>query len=209
MDEDEPIIISAINRYAYCPRRCALAHIEQMWTETVHTARGNEVHENVDVDSSHIMAGIRYERALPIWSKRLNLTGKADLVEFHGDIPYPVEYKVGRRKSFENDALQLCAQAVCLEEMLNVTVEKGALYWHGSRKRKEITFTPAMRARLEEVVTAVHEMIAERLVPPPVNDKRCKDCSLKESCLPHVVGNQALSRKAERELFVISDMKEG
>lgn len=201
MDECEPIIISAINRYAYCPRRCALVHIEQMWNETIHTARGNEVHENVDIESSHILDGVRYERALPIWSKRLNLVGKADMVEFHGDIPYPVEYKVGRRKSFENDALQLCAQAVCLEEMLGVPVPKGALYWHGSRKRKEITFTPAMRVRLEEVVSAVHKMIAERYVPPPVNDKRCKDCSLRESCLPNVVDDKAKCRKALGELF--------
>ncbi|MDQ7837939.1 MAG: CRISPR-associated protein Cas4 [Thermodesulfobacteriota bacterium] len=207
--EREPVHVSALNQYIYCPRRCALIYVEQTWDENIYTMRGRNLHENVDIDSSHIIAGIRYETALPIWSNRLNLVGKADLVEFHGDIPYPVEYKVGRRKSFENDALQLCAQAVCLEEMLGVPVPKGALYWHGSRKRKEITFTPAMRVRLEEVVSAVHKMIAERYVPPPVNDKRCKDCSLKESCLPHVVGNQALSRKAERELFVISVMKEG
>lgn len=198
---DDPIMISAINHYLYCPRRCALVHIEQIWDENIYTMRGNDLHENVHEESSHVVEEVRIERSLPIWSKRLNIVGKADLVEFHGDIPYPVEYKVGRRKSFENDALQLCAQAVCLEEMLNVTVEKGALYWHGSRKRKEITFTAAMRARLEEVVSAVHKMIAERRVPPPVNDKRCKDCSLRESCLPNVVDDKAKCRKALGELF--------
>jgi CRISPR-associated exonuclease Cas4 len=203
MDEDEPIIISAINRYAYCPRRCALAHVEQMWNETVHTARGNEVHENVDIDSSHMVQGIRYERALPVWSKRLNIVGKADLVEFHGDVPYPVEYKVSKRKSFKNDFLQLCAQAVCLEEMLGVNVEKGALYWHGSRERQEVAISDAMRRQLEAVVIAVRDMIAERRVPPPVNDERCRDCSLRESCLPHVAGNAAKNKKALRELFAL------
>jgi CRISPR-associated exonuclease Cas4 len=98
---------------------------------------------------------------------------------------------------------------MCLEEMLGVKVEKGALYWHGSRERKEVVFTEELRQQVEEAAAGVHAMIAEQRVPPPVNDKRCKDCSLKESCLPHVVGNQALSRKAERELFVISNMKEG
>ena len=203
MDEDEPIIISAINRYAYCPRRCALAHIEQMWNETVHTARGNEVHKNVDIDSSHMVQGVRYERALPVWSKRLNIVGKADLVEFHGDVPYPVEYKVSRRKSFKNDALQLCAQAMCLEEMLGVKVEKGALYWHGSRERKEVVFTDELRRRVEDVAAEVHAMIAEKRLPPPANDGRCEDCSLKDSCMPGAIANKGMIKKAEMELFIM------
>ncbi|KAF0219722.1 MAG: putative RecB family [Geobacteraceae bacterium] len=123
------------------------------------------------------------------------------MVEFHGDLPYPVEYKSGRHRAGHHEVLQLLAQAVCLEEMFNVKVEKGALYWHGSRERKEIAFTEAMRLHLGEVVGAVHEMIASNHVPPPVNDKRCKDCSLKESCLPHVVGEKGRSRKAEKALF--------
>lgn len=205
--EAEPIMVSALEHYSYCPRQCALIHVENIWDENIYTMRGRDVHDNVDDDSSHIMAGVRYERALPIWSRRLSLVGKADLVEFYGDTPYPVEYKSGRHRTGRHEALQLCAQAVCLEEMLGVKIERGALYWHGSRKRKEIIFTAAMRARLEEVVAAVHKMIAERYVPPPVNDKRCKDCSLKESCMPDAIANKAMQRKAERELFVIADTK--
>jgi CRISPR-associated exonuclease Cas4 len=203
MNEQEPIMISALNHYLFCPRRCGLVHVEQVWSENLFTMRGNDVHENVDTISAHELSGVRYERALPIWSRRLNLVGKADLVEFHGETPYPVEYKSGRHKEFENDYLQLLAQAVCLEEIFKVKVEMGALYWHGSRERKEIVFTEAMQRHLEEVATAVHEMIVKNHVPPPVNDKRCTECSLKESCLPHVVGDKTRSRKAARELFVI------
>ena len=199
----EPIMISALNHYLYCPRRCGLVHLEQVWNENLYTMRGNDVHENVDTISSHELSSVRYERALPIWSRRLNLVGKADLVEFHGGIPYPVEYKSGRRKEFENDYIQLCAQAVCLEEMFNVKVEKGALYWHGSRERREVVFTDAMRAQVEEVAAAVHEMVHRRITPQPVNDKRCKECSLKESCLPHAVADKSGNRKAARELYEI------
>jgi len=125
------------------------------------------------------------------------------MVEFYDNVPYPVEYKSGRHRAGHHEVLQLCAQAVCLEEMLNVKVEKGAIYWHGSRERKEVVFTETMRTHLEEVVASVHDMIAGQTVPPPVNDKRCKDCSLKESCLPHVVGEKRRSIKAVRELFVV------
>lgn len=203
MDDQEPIMISALNHYLYCPRRCALVHVEQVWSENLYTMRGNDVHENVHDESSHEISGIEYERALPIWSKRLNLTGKADLVEFHEGLPYPVEYKSGRYKEFENDFIQLCAQAACLEEMFGVPVDRGAIYWHGSRERREIVFTDAMRRQVEEVALKVAEMLKDRITPLPVNDKRCEGCSLKESCLPAVVADKKRSGKASRELFEI------
>ncbi len=205
----EPIMISAINHYLYCPRRCALVHLEQIWDENIYTMRGRDVHENVDVESSHALEGVRYEMALPLWSERLNLVGKADMVEFHGEIPYPVEYKSGRHKKFQNDYLQLCAQAVCLEEMLNVKVGKGALYWHGSRERKEVIFTDALRVQLEEVVSAVHELAAKRLLPPPVNDKRCVNCSLVESCLPAAIARKSRIRSFQKALFAVDRSSEG
>lgn len=203
MDNLEPIMISALNHYLYCPRRCGLVHLEQVWSENLHTMRGNDVHENVHEDSSHEIAGIRYERSLPIWSRRLNLTGQADLVEFHDGVPYPVEYKSGRHKEFENDFAQLCAQAICLEEMFGVTVEKGAIFWNASRERCEIIVTDAMRRQVEEVALKVAEMLEKRIVPSPVNDKRCDGCSLKESCLPAVVADKARNCKAARELFEV------
>lgn len=203
MEAQEPIMISALNHYLYCPRRCGLVHVELVWSENLYTMRGNDVHENVHDDSSHENVGVRYERSLPIWSRRLNLTGKADLVEFHDGIPYPVEYKSGRHKEFENDFAQLCAQALCLEEMFGVPVPKGALFWHGSRERREIVFNDSMREQVERVAQNVVEMLEKRITPPPVNDKRCDGCSLKESCLPSVVADKGRSRKAARELFVI------
>lgn len=201
MDDLNPVMISALNHYLYCPRRCALVHVEQVWSENLYTMRGNDVHEHVDEISSHELIGVRYERALPIWSTRLNLVGKADLVEFHGDTPHPVEYKSGRHKEFENNFIQLCAQALCLEEMFDVPVEKGALYWHGSRERREVVFSGAMRDEVAKVAVAVGALLGKDVLPAPVNDKRCEGCSLRESCLPAVVSDQGRSRRAARELF--------
>ena len=203
MEVSEPIMISALEHYSYCPRQCALIHVEQTFQENLYTMRGRHVHENVDAESSHDVAGVRYERALALWSKRLNLVGKADLVEFHGETPYPVEYKSGKHRAGHHEALQICAQAICLEEMLGVPVEKGAIFWHGSRGRQEIILTETMRRRVKDLVLAVHEMMATWKVPPPVHDKRCTHCSLKESCLPAVVTERARSQKAARRLFEV------
>jgi CRISPR-associated exonuclease Cas4 len=114
-----------------------------------------------------------------------------------------VEYKSGRQRRGHSEALQLCAQAVCLEEMLNVKIDKGALYWHGSRERKEIILTDALKTQVQAIAEAVHRMIAERRVPQPVNDERCRDCSLKEACLPDVVNNKVKNRHAAQALFTV------
>lgn len=203
-DTVEPIMLSALEHYAYCPRQCALIHVEQVWDENLYTMRGRDVHERVDEVSSHELAGVRYERALPVWCRRLNLVGKADLVEFHDGVPYPVEYKSGHRKRGNPETLQLCAQAICLEEMFGVPVPKGALYWHGSRERREVVVTDAMREQVVQTAAAVRELVEKRIVPPPVNDQRCEGCSLKESCLPEVVSAKERGRKAARELFEVT-----
>ncbi len=203
----DPIPISALEHYAYCPRQCALIHVEQVWSENLYTMRGHDVHEQVHDDSSHDLAGVRLERSLPIWCRRLNLTGKGDLVEFHDSIPYPVEYKSGHQRKGNPETTQLCAQAICLEEMFGVSVPKGAIFWHGSRERREIVFSDAMRRQVQEVATAVGDMLEKRIVPSPVNDKRCEDCSLRESCLPDVVADKGRSRKMARELFEIEGEK--
>jgi CRISPR-associated exonuclease Cas4 len=197
----DPIMLSALEHYSYCPRQCALIHLEQVWNENLYTMRGRDTHEHVDEESSHELAGVRYERALPIWSKRLNLVGKADMVEFHGNAPYPVEYKSGRHRKGHHETLQLCAQALCLEEMFGVTVTKGALNWYGSRDRREVEFTETLRLQVEETARAVYDMVLQRVTPPSVNDKRCKECSLRESCLPHVITDKSGNRKATRELL--------
>jgi CRISPR-associated exonuclease Cas4 len=203
MDLSDPIMLSALEHYAYCPRQCALIHVEQVWSENLYTMRGRDVHEHVDEISAHELGGVRFERALPIWCRRLNLVGKADLVEFHDDVPYPVEYKSGRHRRGNPETLQLCAQALCLEEMFGLPVAKGALFWHASRERREIVFTDAMREQVERVAAAVGEMLEKQLVPPPVNDQRCEHCSLKESCLPSLVADKRRSSRAARELFEV------
>ncbi|MDD2734988.1 MAG: CRISPR-associated protein Cas4 [Desulfuromonadaceae bacterium] len=200
-EPNDPIMLSALEHYAYCPRQCALIHVERVWDENLYTMRGRDVHEHVHDDSSHELAGVRMERSLPVWSRRLNLTGKADLVEFDGDCPFPVEYKTGKHRKGNPETIQLCAQALCLEEMFAVSVPKGAIFWHGSQERREVVFTDTMRQQVEDVASAVVEMLKMRIVPPPVNDKRCDDCSLKESCMPSIVAERQRFNRVAGKLF--------
>lgn len=205
MDDATPI--SALNHYAYCPRRCALIHVEQTFDENLYTMRGHDLHERTDQpDESGLEEGVRVERGLPIWSRRLGLIGKADVVEFHRETPYPVEYKSGRRRQFDNDDLQLCAQAMCLEEMTGVAVPRGAIYHHSSRRRREVVFDAALRARVQEAVAAIRRMLSEKALPPAVNDRRCEHCSLREACMPAVVSEGDRARRMVRGLFVPSDL---
>ena len=204
-DSTEPVMISALEHYSYCPRQCALIHVEQVWDENLYTLRGRDLHRHADEAGGESRGSARIERALPIWSERLGLVGRADVVEFIDNIPCPVEYKSGHQRKGRHEELQLCAQALCLEEMFGVDVQRGALYWHGSRERREVIFTAAQRAEVERVTSAVRQLLEQQQMPQPVNDKRCEGCSLKESCLPAVVAEQDRSRRAARELFAITD----
>lgn len=200
-DPLEPVMISALEHYSYCPRQCALIHVEQVWDENLYTQRGRDLHRHADEAGSESRRSARIERALPIWSERLGLVGRADVVEFIDNIPCPVEYKSGQQRKGRHEELQLCAQALCLEEMFGVPVTKGALYWHGSRERREVVFTNTMRIAVAQVTIAVRQLLEQRHVPKPVNDKRCDSCSLKESCLPAVVADPERGRKVLRNLL--------
>ncbi|MGG3007631.1 CRISPR-associated protein Cas4 [Geobacillus stearothermophilus] len=190
--EDEWIMLSALQHYVYCPRQCALIHLEQIFEENVFTLRGNRVHERVDRPEGEQLGDRRVERALPIWSERLGIIGKADCVEFLPDgTPYPVEYKAGKRKTKEADMVQLAAQALCLEEMFDRPVAKGALYYYQSRRRLEVDVTKPLRRLVEETIQNVREMLGKDRLPPPVNDARCRDCSLQDVCMPQVPANVA------------------
>ncbi len=205
IEEMEPVMLSALEHYVYCPRQCALIHIEQTFDENIYTMRGRAVHENVDVESSRFSGGMKVERALPLWSARLGLVGKADAVEFNGGVPYPVEYKSGKKGRRVPEAIQLCGQALCLEEMLGVGVPKGALYFHGSRERVEVVFTDALRKKVEDAAIAVREMLQSGAMPPPVNDARCEGCSLNDSCAPSVVADKRAVRHVLSELYRIDE----
>jgi CRISPR-associated exonuclease Cas4 len=204
-DESDLVMISALEHWAYCPRQCALIHLEQTFDENVYTLRGRLLHRKVDQPVGELRQGVRAERGLPLWSDRLGLVGKADLVEFDGPTPYPVEYKVGRRRQGGAVLLQLCAQAICLEEMTGQSVPRGAVYYHGSRRRRQVAFTHSMRDRVATTAREVRRMLADARLPPPPADARCRLCSLRESCLPTVVRKADRIRAVAAALFRVPD----
>jgi len=198
--DQELVPLSALEHFSYCPRQAALIHVEAVWEENVFTLRGRFVHETPDLPGTELQEGVRVERALPLYSRRLGLVGRADVVEFHGEVPYPVDYKHGPRRRREHDDLQLCGQAVCLEEMLGVPVPRGAIFHASSRRRREVEFDAALRRRLEEAVAALRQLLGQTLLPPAVHDARCRHCSLWDACLP---GATAPSPRLRRYLAAL------
>lgn len=202
MSETDPIPLSALQHWAYCPRQCGLIHLEQAFVDNIHTARGQAVHHLVDTPGYEIKSGVRVERALPLWSDRLGLIGKADLVEFHPDGRiYPVEFKHGAKRQKQHDDIQLAAQAMCLEEMLGRPVSHGAIFHASSHRRREVEITPALREQVIEAASAIRAMLATGKLPTPVNDPRCKECSLKEVCQPEAIAARERQRTQIRQLF--------
>ncbi len=206
MDEDQAISISALNQFAYCPRRCGLIVMEGDFADNIHTARGTAEHEKADSGRYETVDDRRIETALPLWCERLGLVGKADVVEFFPDgTPYPVEYKHGVRKKHLNDDIQLAAQAVCLEEMTGKAVPKGAIYHHSSRHRREVAINAELRAQLETVMAEVRAMLEGGVLPAPVNDARCRECSLIDLCQPQMLGETARLHAAAASLYEVTE----
>jgi CRISPR-associated exonuclease Cas4 len=196
--------LSALQHWSYCPRQCGLIYLEQAFAENVYTLRGQAVHARVDAPGYEARPGVRIERALPLACERLNLIGKADVVEFLSDgTPYPVEYKHGRvvKAKAGHDALQLAAQALCLEEMTGRTIARGAVYYASSRRRVEVTIDAPLRAAVEQAVAAVRAMLAAERLPPPANDARCRACSLIDLCQPAALTASPLTGLRQRLLF--------
>lgn len=191
----ESVPLSALQHFLYCPRQCALIHVEQTFEENLYTLRGARVHENAHSVGHELVAGRRFERSLPLFSEHLGLTGRSDIVEFDAhDVPYPVEYKAGKRKNLRADEVQLCAQAMCLEEMLDVRVPEGSIFYHSSRRRTKVAFTEELRSLVERTTHAVREILVALQIPPPVHDARCRHCSLNDSCLPAIVAGWSSTR---------------
>lgn len=200
--EDDLIQLSALQHFMYCERQCALIHIEQLWSENIFTAEGRIMHDKVDTANRESRGRIRIGYGVPLRSLRLGLIGKADVVEFHRKDngtwqPFPVEYKRGKPKIDDCDKVQLCAQAICLEEMLNVTIPAGALFYGQTRHREDVTFDNALRLETEETARKVHELIDSGVTPKADYSKKCKQCSLLELCMPKI------SRKASSYLKAI------
>jgi CRISPR-associated exonuclease Cas4 len=214
--EDDYIQLSALQHYLFCPRQCALAYMEMVWAENSLTMQGHILHERVHETQREKRGDTIIVRGLRLSSARLGLNGQADVVEFHQISetrpeshrneqgcalpktrgtwqPFPVEYKRGKPKKDNCDAVQLCAQALCLEEMLNCVIPAGALFYGTNRRRQDVVFDDALRAETERCVTAVHELFKSGTTPAPVANKGCSRCSLKEQCLP-----EALSKNLSR-----------
>jgi CRISPR-associated exonuclease Cas4 len=199
-DERIEVPISAIEHYSYCPRQYALIHVDQTFEENLFTMRGHRAHERVHAEEDSTVRGVPVRRGLSLWSDRLRLRGKADLVELRPEGPYPVEYKVGRRLGIHAD-LQLCAQALCLEEMLDTSVPKGALFYWTTRRRHEVVVDADLRRRTLDIVEAVRELLQGQRLPDAPNDARCPRCSLIDACLPGVVAEAHRLRGIQGELF--------
>ncbi|GAC1450051.1 MAG: CRISPR-associated protein Cas4 [Isosphaeraceae bacterium] len=199
--------ISALNHLLYCERRCALLRVDGAWTENVHTLAGRLDHRRAHSTTDRTEPSGRTARGLRLVSHRLRLAGVADLVEFRqglpgsSGVPFPVEYKQGRRRRWVNDDVQLCAQALCLEEMLGVAVGRGAIYHVKSRARREVAFSATLRAETEVAVTQLHAIIAAGRIPPAVLKPRCRGCSLRGVCLPEAFGNPARVERMVLDLF--------
>lgn len=196
--EDEFLLLSGIQHFAFCPRQWALIHIEQQWAENVKTTEGKHLHERVDdpfyKDSSNDLV---VWRSLNLISFKLGLTGRADVVEFKRSdtgiklpgkagnwTPYPVEYKRGKPKPDERDEVQLCAQAICMEEMFGAEIPEGALYYGEIRRRTVVQISLDLRAKVENYANEMHRLFEHGITPGPVYKPHCKSCSLVEICLP-------------------------
>jgi CRISPR-associated exonuclease Cas4 len=187
-EEREAILISALNQYALCPRRCALMHIDGIWADNEHTTLGSLLHNRTDEPGYETDGEVKLLRALPLYSLRYGLTGKADIVEMRGSVPLPVEYKKGRRRQFDNDDIQLCAQAFCLEEMFGVSVLEGAIYHATSKRRRKVIFGAGLRQETAQTIMAVRSLLALGRIPPAELKPRCSGCSLRPMCLPELTG---------------------
>jgi len=240
----ELLPLSLLNDYLYCPRRAALKLVEGWRSANQHTERGDIVHEHSDLAGYEVVKGVTLLRALPVWSERLGLNGKCDIVEVRplsrpadtlspsdgerdggrgiGGL-LPVEFKLGKRRQWENDDAQLCAQALCLEEMFHTSIPRGAVFHADSKRRREVEFTPELRARTETAITALHALLDSALraplplsastgerdgvrcrdgsLPPAVFKPACEECSLFNLCLPKATEASNRAARLNRELF--------
>lgn len=220
-DDDDLLPVSALQHLLFCPRQCALIHVERQWAENRFTAEGNQLHRKVHEPEAATRAGVRAVRGLALRSYALGLRGKSDLVEFHWQAdepapdgpsvpdvltdsnwrPYPVEYKRGKAKPNDCDRVQLCAQALCLEEMLLRDVPAGAVFYGRPRRRLNVEFTSRLREDTRTTARQLHALMTSGRTPPPDPGAKCRSCSLSDICLPHGTGpRRSAARFLQRAL---------
>lgn len=198
MTEREPLMLSGLQHFAFCRRQWALIHVEQQWQENLHTAEGQVFHQRAhDEKQTEVRGDTLIVRGMRVQSQRLGVSGICDVVEFRKadsgitlagregffDV-YPIEYKKGAPKENQADELQLCAQAMCLEEMLLCSIEEGSLFYGETRRRTRVAFTPELRALTEQMLCEMHQYDQRGYTPKVRRHKGCASCSLKEICLP-------------------------
>lgn len=194
-NEDDLLMLSALQHLLFCKRQCALIHVEQLWVENRLTAEGRILHERVHQAGRESRRDMRVEFDLPLRSLQLGIAGRADVVEFHRLDdglwqPYPVEYKRGRPKKDDVDRVQLCAQALCLAEMLEISVPAGALYYGKQHRRQEVIFDDALIAKTRETALELHDLVKSGITPPPEYGKHCQSCSFVHLCLPKTMSKK-------------------
>jgi len=229
--------LSLLNDLLYCPRRAALKLIEGWREANEHTVRGDIVHEHADLPGYEVAKGVTLLRGLPVWSERLGLSGKCDIVEVHsrfvGDevtrltlgqskignakpemesepshvgtdtALVPVEYKKGKRRQFDNDDAQLCAQAFCLEEMFSISIPRGAVFHADSKRRRQVEFTSELRALTEQAIQELHALVLSQEVPAAVYKPACEECSLFEICLPKATAQNRRAARLIQALYTV------
>jgi len=207
--EEDFLQLSALQHFIFCKRQCALIHIEQAWSENVLTTEGRIMHENVHEEHNKNIEGIKVVYGMPLHSFELGLSGKADVIEFHKIkdstkwASYPIEYKHGKPKSDDSDKIQLCAQALCLEEMMNTKIPEGALFYGRTRHRLNVTFDNELRRKTKETVIKLHTFINKGKTPPPTYSLKCKSCSFFDECLP-----KTISKKVSVKKYLLKEIAE-
>lgn len=191
--EEDFLQLSALQHFVFCKRQCALIHIEQIWFENLFTAEGRIMHDKVHEEQIEKRKDVKIERGTSLRSNELGLNGKADVVEFHKDkqsrwVPFPVEYKRGKPKIDNCDKIQLCAQALCLEEMLNIKIPSGALFYGKTRHRFDVEFNEALCNETKDTVIRLHAFIGAGKTPKPVYAAKCDTCSFFDMCMPKTIG---------------------
>jgi CRISPR-associated exonuclease Cas4 len=203
--ESDFVMLSALQHFVYCPRQCALIHLEQIWSENGYTAEGREMHERVDDGKTFYRSGVRVTRSAALRSAMLGVSGVADVVEWHKlkgqEEPFPVEYKRGKPKKNDADKIQLCAQAICLEEMLTLQIPAGALFYGQTKHRLDVVFTDALRESTILAAEGVHNLFRNGVTPPPEPGPKCKLCSLREECMPEVIAHEKSAKMYLQKLL--------
>jgi len=202
VDDADLIPISALQHYLYCPRQCALIHVERQWAENRQTAEGRLLHSRADQPLSERRKGVRAITAMPLVCLELGITGVADVVEFHDSLPFPVEYKRGKPKIHRADEVQLCAQALCLESMFDDAITQGALFYGQTRRRRDVAFDDDLRALTRDTVIRTRNMIAAGETPlAKYSPGLCDACSLLDLCQPKLLAQgQGVSRWLLKQL---------